>query len=62
MMHLFGQSWPMFGYILRSLYAQFSYESYYGKPDAVVLGGMRDSLMNVMNECDGIFQEMASCG
>ncbi len=52
----------MFGYILRSLYAQFSYESYYGKSDQVVLRGMRDALMNVLNECDGIFQEIAACG
>lgn len=59
---LFGQSWPMFGYILRSVYGQFSLESRAGKSDKVVLSGMRDALLNVMRECDGLFKDMASCG
>lgn len=60
--HLFGQSWPMFGYILRSLYAQYSFESRAGKPYPVVLNAMRESLLNILTECDATFQDMASCG
>lgn len=61
MVNLFGQSWPLFGYILRSLYGQFSLESCAGRPNADVLDGVRCAILNVLNECDEIFKDMASC-
>lgn len=59
---LFGQSWPLFGYCLRSLYGQFSLESSAGRSNEQVLSGMRAALLNVMRECDEIFQDMSQCG